>query len=121
MAETVVISSADLDRMVYVAIAEARDNAITDLLAGIARHVVQRRPDVSAAELDAALTEVQDAVTAHRPAREADLARNSALLLSRLLTRVVPALTTPFVRERSNTTTVPAGKRPRPGTHSATS
>ena len=98
MAETVVIAPADLDRMVYVAIAEARDDAITDLLAGIARHVVERQPDVSAAELDAALVEVREAIAAHRPAREADLARNSALLLSRLLTRVVPALTTPIVR-----------------------
>ena len=98
MAETVVIAPADLDRMVYVAIAEARDDATTDLLAGIARHVVERQPDISAAELDAAVVEVREAIAAHRPAREADLARNSALLLSRLLTRVVPALTTPIVR-----------------------
>ena len=52
MAESsVVVPAAELDRLIYVAIAGARDDAETDLLAGLARHVVERQPDVSAAEL----------------------------------------------------------------------
>jgi uncharacterized protein (DUF2384 family) len=44
MAETIVtIPAADLDRLVYVAIAEARDDAETELLAGLADRILQRR------------------------------------------------------------------------------
>ena len=85
MAESsVVVPAAELDRLIYVAIAGARDDAETDLLAGLARHVVERQPDVSAAELTSAIVELRDAIVAHRPAREADLARNTSLLMSRL-------------------------------------
>ena len=100
MAETIVaVPAAELDRLIYVAIAGARDDAETDLLAGLARYVVERQPEVSAAVLRSAIMELRDAIDAHRPARANDLARNSSLLMSRLLTRVVPVLVTPLVRE----------------------
>jgi hypothetical protein len=100
VADTIVaVPAADLDRLVYLAVVEARDDAETDLLAGVARHVVDRSPDVSAEVLSAAIVELHDAIAAHRPTRQAELARNSSLLMSRLLTRVVPALSTPLVRD----------------------
>ena len=94
---SVVVPAADLDRLVYVAIAGARDDAETDLLAGLTRHVLSGSPKVGC-RLSSAIVELQAAIAAHRPAREADLAVNTALLMSRLLTRAVPALTTPAVK-----------------------
>jgi hypothetical protein len=48
MAETIVtIPAADLDRLVYVAIAEARNDAQTERLAGLADRILQRRPNVT--------------------------------------------------------------------------
>src|SRR4051794_14406756 len=98
MTDTVVIPSGDVNRLVYVAIAGARDDAETDLLAGLTSHLLRRQPTATVTTLRNAINEVQAAIAAHRPARESDLAANSALLMSRLLTRVVPALTTSEVK-----------------------
>jgi hypothetical protein len=65
---TVVLSAAELDRLVYVAIAVAADDAENDLIAGLVRRVVERNPDGSAAVLSGAIVEIRDAVVAHRPA-----------------------------------------------------
>jgi hypothetical protein len=99
MADPIAIPAADLDRLVYVAVAGARDDAETDILAGVAQRIVAQRPDVSAAQLRGAITELRDAIAANRPARHADLARDSALLMSRLLTRVIPTLTGSVLRD----------------------
>jgi hypothetical protein len=98
MADTVVIPPGDVNRLVYVAIAGARDDAETDLLAGLTSHLLRRRPKATVTTLRNAIDELQAAIAGHRPARESDLAANSALLMSRLLTRAVPALTTPAVK-----------------------
>ena len=92
MAETIVtIPAADLDRLVYVAIAESRNDAETELLAGLADRILQRRPNVTPANLTAAIEEFRAAIAANRPARAAELASNTSLLMSRMLTRSVPA------------------------------
>ena len=63
VAETIVtVPAAELDRLIYVAIAGAQDDAETDLLAGLARSVVDRHPDVSAAVLRSAIVELRDAI-----------------------------------------------------------
>ena len=98
MADPITIPAADVDRAVYVAVAGARDNAVADIMAGVAQQIVVQRPNVSAAQLRDAITELRNVIEANRPARQADLARDSALLMSRLLTRVVPALTSPMLR-----------------------
>lgn len=93
MADTVVtIPAAELDRLVYVAIAEARDDAETELLAGLADRILAARPDVTPADLTAAIAELQDQVAATRPTRATELSSNTALLMSRMLTRSVPRL-----------------------------
>ena len=51
MAAPVAIPAADLDRAVYVAIAGARDDAATDMLAGVAQQILVRQPDVAPVEL----------------------------------------------------------------------
>ena len=81
MADTVVIPPRDVDRLVYVAIAGARDDAETDLLAGLTSHLLRRRPQATVTTLRNAIDELQAAIVAHRPARESDLAANSALLM----------------------------------------
>lgn len=98
MADPITVTSADVDRLVYVAIAGARNDARTDILAGIAQQIVVQHPDVSTAELRGAITELYEALVANRPARENDIARDSALLMRRLLTRVIPKLTSPILR-----------------------
>ena len=76
MAETIVtIPAAELDRLVYVAIAEARNDAETELLAGLADRILQRRPNVAPANLTAAIDELRDAIATTRPARAAELAQ----------------------------------------------
>src|SRR4029077_11697515 len=97
MADTVVIPPRDVNRLVYVAIAGARDDAETDLLAGLTSHLLRRQPNATVTTMRNAIDELQAAITANPPAGEYDLAANSALLMSRLLTRAVPALTTPAV------------------------
>src|SRR5262245_53993537 len=99
MADPISVSAADLDRTVYAAIAGAKDNADTDILAGIAERIVARRPDVSTAELSGAIVEVRDALGARRPARLPEFTSDSALLMTLLLTRAVPALTGVVARE----------------------
>jgi hypothetical protein len=98
LTDPIAVPAADLDRAVYVAVAGTRDAAETDILAGVAQQVVIQRPTVSTAQLSDAIIELRDTIAAKRPARQADLARDSALLMSRLLTRVVPVLTNPILR-----------------------
>ena len=98
MAAPITVPAAQLDRAVYVAAAGARDDAETDILAGVTERIVARRPNISTQQLRNAITELRDAIAANRPTRSDDLARDSALLISRLLPRVVPKLTTPIVR-----------------------
>jgi hypothetical protein len=100
MAETVVtIPAANLDRLVYVAIAEARNDAETELLAGLADRILQRRPNVTPANLSAAIEELRAAIAATRPVRAAELGSNTSLLMSRMLTRSVLRLTSIRPRE----------------------
>ena len=98
MPDSLTVSAVELDRTVYVAVAGARDDAATDILAGVAQHIVAQRPNISTPQLRNAITELRDTIAANRPARADDLARDSALLISRLLTRVVPKLTNPVLR-----------------------
>jgi hypothetical protein len=98
LTDPIAVPAAYLDRAVYVAVAGARDDAETDILAGVAQQIVVQRPNVSTAQLRDAIIELRDAIAAKRPARQADFARDSALLISRLLTRVVPGLTSPILR-----------------------
>ena len=100
MAETIVtIPAADLDRLVYVAIAEARNDAEIELLAGLADRILQRRPNVAPANLAAAIEQFRAVIATTRPARAAELAPNTSLLMSRMLTRSVPGLTSTVSRE----------------------
>ena len=94
MAETIVtIPAAELDRLVYVAIAEARNDAETELLAGLADRILQARPNIAPANLTAAIAELQEQIAATRPTRATELGSNTSLLMSRMLTRSVPRLT----------------------------
>ena len=68
--DTVVIPPDNVDRLVYVAIAGARDNAETDLLAGLTSHLLRRRPKATVTTLRNAIGELQAAIAAHRPARD---------------------------------------------------
>ena len=68
MAETIVtIPAADLDRLVYIAIAEARDDAETELLAGLADRILQRRPNITPANLTASIEQFRAAIAANSP------------------------------------------------------
>ena len=63
MAETIVtIPAAELDRLVYVAIAEARNDAETELLAGLADRILQARPNIAPGNLTAAIAELQEQI-----------------------------------------------------------
>jgi hypothetical protein len=59
------VPAAELNRLIYVAIAGAQDDAEVDLLAGLARCAVERHPDVSAAVLQSAIVELREAIVAH--------------------------------------------------------
>src|SRR5262249_40123798 len=98
MVDPVAVPALDLDRAVYVAVAGATDDAQTDILAGVAQQIVARQPNISTQQLRGAIAELRDTIVANRPARQIDLARDSVLLMSRLLTRVVPRLTKPILR-----------------------
>jgi hypothetical protein len=98
MVDPVAVPAPDLDRAVYVAVAGATNDAQTDILAGIAQQIVARQPNISTQQLRDAIAEVRGTIVANRPARQIDLARDSALLMSRLLTRAVPRLTKPILR-----------------------
>lgn len=97
-ADRVTVSAIVLNRAVYMAIAGARDDAETDILAGVVHHIALQNARITTRRLSAAIGELRDALAAGRPARQADLAGDSALLMSRLLTRVVPALVNPILR-----------------------
>ena len=62
MADTVVIPPGDVDRLVYVAIAGARDDAETDMLAGLASHLLRRQPTAAVTTLRNAIHELQAAI-----------------------------------------------------------
>jgi tetratricopeptide (TPR) repeat protein len=98
MADPITVPKAELDRAAYVAVAGARVDAETDILAGIAQQIVVQRPRVTTAHLRDAIVELRDTIVANRPARQAELSSDSALLMSRLLTRVVPKLTNPVLK-----------------------
>ena len=98
MLDPVAVPAPDLDRAVYMAVAGAADDAETDILAGVAQQIVARQPNISTQQLRGAIAELRGTILANRPARQIDLARDSALLMSRLLTRVVPRLTKPILR-----------------------
>lgn len=98
IANPVEVPAAELDRAVYVAVAGAADSAETDILAGVAEQIVTRQPNISTSLLLAAIVELHDAVAANRPSRESSQARDSALLMTRLLARVVPHLTNALLR-----------------------
>ena len=60
---------ADLDRAVYVAVADARDDTEVDILAGIAHHAAVRQPDISSADRLGVINEIQPLVNGHASLR----------------------------------------------------
>lgn len=98
MTAPIAVSAKELQRTVYVAVAGARDDAETDILAGMTVSIVAQRPDISTDELSNAVAALRDTLAANRPERVADFVRDSVLLMVRLLTRVVPHLTSPTLR-----------------------
>lgn len=97
MADDIAIPT-DLNRATHVAGTGTRDDAEADNLPDVVHHVVLQHPSVSTAQLHDAISELHGAIGVNRPARQADLARDSSLLMTRLLTRVNSVLKSPVLR-----------------------
>jgi hypothetical protein len=98
MADAIAIPTADLNRATHVAGAGKRGDAEPDDLRDVAHHIVLQHPSVSTAQLQHAISELHGAIGVNCPTRQAEFARDSSLLMTRLLTRVNPVLTSPVLR-----------------------
>ena len=99
MSEPIIVPAAKLNQAVYIAVAIAREDLETDILAGVTCHMLLEHGGLSTQEIRAAIDELQQAITAQRPDPRFDLSPNASIAISRILSRVVPALTTPVLRD----------------------
>ncbi len=94
----VALAKADIDREIYLAIA-ANSSPETDVLAGILRHLILRRPDLGTAELEQSTETAAAVIAQQRPDPSRDLSPNDAFRMSRILAAVVPTLTDPLLHD----------------------
>jgi hypothetical protein len=93
------ISAAELNQAVYVAIAAAVEDPQLDILAGVTYFMLQRHPNLLAGEIQAAIEELQGSIQASSPDREVDLSPDDTIYMSRVLTRLVPAVTNAHLQD----------------------
>lgn len=79
--------------------AAANDDADADILAGVTYNIALEHPEASAQQILLALADLRDTIAAHRPDPRTAQPSNSSVLMSRILTRAVPALSTPLARD----------------------
>lgn len=95
----ITLSAAAVNEAIYVALATAKGDIATDIVAGITGEMLSAHPNLSANAIRAAVTELDGAVAANRPDPASDISPNDAIRMSRVLARVVPALTRPELRD----------------------